>query len=175
MAPFSEQRAETILLDSVVRPDRFWLRADVAGSLYEARRNVLIGRVSPGVQAGWRSTFWGAFVGVEHDRTTDFTLDTETLDVLNLGVGGEFLNFMGHVRTSLMVGWSVLLADTEIDEAGEVGWFVDLRPGGLRWGIGEEFAFELTPVSVDIIAPVTDGIPLIVFTYMTLIGVEWAP
>jgi hypothetical protein len=174
LRPFTPHRADTILLESVVRPEAWWIQAALGGAVYDARRSVVIGRVSPGLQAGRRFNFWGVFVTAELDHVFDFTFDTRRLDVLNLGVGGEFLNFMGHVRSTLAAGASVLLSRTSIDEPGEVGWFVDFRPGALRWGIGDAWAFELSPLSVDVIVPVTEGIPLIVLSFMTTLSVEWS-
>lgn len=172
--PFSDLRGDVILLDSVTRDHSVWLQLHVGGSLYDARRNAFIGRLSPSILGGYRGSRFGAFLIAEADQVYDFTLDTERLDVFNAGAGLEVMNFLGHVRTSLAFGASVLLTDTAIDESGEVGWFVDFRPGSLRWGIGDRFAFEVTPISLDVICPVTSGIPLFVFTYMTLLGVEWS-
>ncbi len=172
--PFDDQRADAILLDEVVRADRWWVQGHVISSIYDARRDVLIGRLSPGVAAGRRFTRWGVFAAVELDQTFDFTLDTRRLDVMTFGLGGEFLNFIGHVRSSLTLGATVLLSETEIDEAGEVGWFIDLRPGALRWGFGDNLTLEFSPLTFDVIAPVIEGIPLLVFSYMTGVGVEWS-
>ena len=174
LRPFEPQRADNILLDSVVRPDTFWIQAHLGGALYEPRRDIFIGRWSPSLQAGYRFDSYGFFGMLEYDQTIDFTLETDSLHVLNVGIGGEFLNFVGHVRSSLSVGATVLMSSTAIDEPGELGWFIDLRPGALRWGIGEDYAFELTPLSLDIIVPVTEGIPLVVYSYMTILGMEWA-
>lgn len=172
---YSDHRTNTIRLDSVVREDRPWLQLGVAGALYDARRDVIVGRWSPGVQGGWRFTHFGLFGTVELDQTFDFTTDTDRLDLLNVGVGVEVLQFVGHVRSSVAAGASILLADTLIDEAGETGWFVDLRPAAIRWGLGDAFAVELTPFAFDVVAPVTEGLPLVVLSYTTVLAVEWAP
>lgn len=171
---FSEQRADTILLDSVVREGAPFIQIHAAGALYDARRDAFIGRWSPSLIGGYRFTFYGLYVIAELDQTFDFTLDTERLDVMNLGFGGEFLNFLGHVRSSLSVGASVLLTDTAIDKAGEIGWFFDLRPAALRWGIGDQLVVEFTPIALDVVTPVIEGIPLIVFSYTTVLGFEWS-
>lgn len=172
--PYSEHRGDLILLDSVVRAERWWLQAGLAAAVYDARRDVVIGRFSPAMSGGYRFGRLGVFGVVEYDQTVDFTIDTDHLHLLNLGVGIELLQFLGHVRSALAVGASVLLDDTLIDEAGETGWFVDLRPGSLRWGFGEDFAVEVAPLAFDVVAPVTQGLPLVVFSYTTVLSVEWS-
>lgn len=174
LRPFNPQRADNILLDEVIRSDTWWVQAQLGGALYDARRDLFVGRWSPSVQVGRRFDSIGFFGMVEFDQTFDFTLETESLRLLNMGVGVESLAFLGHVRSSFAVGTTVLLSNTTLDEAGELGWFIDIRPGSLRWGMGEEWAFELTPISVDIVAPITSGIPLVIYSYMTILSVEWA-
>lgn len=168
------QRSDMIMLDPVTRADAWWLQAHVGGSIYDARRNLFLGRWSPGLQAGRRFSRFGAFAMLELDQTFEFTLQTERLDVLNAGVGFEVLTFLGHVRSSIAVGASVLLSSTAIEGPGKVGWFVDLRPAALRWALSPQLALELTPISLDVIVPVVEGIPLVVFSNMTLVAVEWS-
>jgi hypothetical protein len=165
---------DAILLDSVANESAPWLQLHVGGSVYDTRRNVLVGRWSPGLLAGYRLSRFGFFGTVELDQVFDFTVETQRLDVMNIGAGVEMLNFLGHVRSSIAAGASVLLSDTAIDDAGEVGWFLDVRPAALRWALGDRFALEFTPLTLDVIVPVTEGIPLVVFTYQTLVGVEWS-
>jgi len=170
----TEERINVVLLDSVIHPDSYWLQAGLSGSFYDANDEVLGGRLSAGLQLGKRLKNYGFFGSVEFDRNYDFTLDTEKLNVLNVGMGGEYLSFLGHTRSSITLGFSILLSDTDIDEKGEVGWFIDLRPASLRWGMGKKSVLELTPLSLDIIAPVTTGIPLVVVSYMTVLSYEWS-
>jgi hypothetical protein len=171
----SEQRKSLILLDSVMHENGWWTQLDLAVSVYDPRRDVVIARSSPGLMAGYRFSRYGFFGSIQSDQSFDFTLDIERLDVVNLGVGFEYLNFLGHVRTSVMAGASILASDTLIDDAGATGWFLEVRPGGLRWAINDDFTFELSPIALDIIAPVTSGIPLVVYSYSTVFAVEWSP
>jgi hypothetical protein len=165
---------DAILLDAVSNEDAPWLQLHAGGSVYDTSRNVVVGRWSPGLLGGYRFSRLGYFAMVELDQVFDFTEDTQRLDMLNVGAGVELLNFLGHVRTSIAVGASILLSDTAIDEAGEVGWFVDVRPAALRWALSDRFALEFTPLTLDVAVPVIEGIPLTVFTYQTLVGVEWS-
>ena len=61
-----------------------------------------------------------------------------------------------------------------IDKAGEYGWFVEAKPSALRWAISDAFTFEFSPIALDIIAPVTYGIPLVVYAFTTGVAVEWS-
>lgn len=171
---FTPQRADSILRTSIVHEDRWWLQAHLSGGVFDTRRDILIGRWNAGAHVGRRFSHFGVFAMIEFDQTFEFTVATERLDVFNAGLGFEALTFLGHVRSSIAAGASVLLSDTAIDEAGRVGWFIDFRPATLRWPLSQDFVFELTPLSLDIIVPVTDGIPLVVLSNMTIVGIEWA-
>ena len=169
------QRQDLVLLDSVMHEDSWWVQLDGAVSMYDPRRDVVIARASPGVAGGYRFSSYGVFGAVQLDQSFDFTLDIERLDVLNLGVGFEYLSFLGHVRSSVLFGSSILLTETFIDEAGTNGWFVEMRPSALRWAINDDFTFEFSPIALDVIAPVTVGIPLVIYSYSTVLSVEWSP
>lgn len=168
------QRTDSILLDSVEHEGAWWIQPSLMGTIYDPRRDLVIARWSPGLAVGRRFSRWGLQGQIEFDETLDFTLDTKVLNVLNLGVGGEYLSFLGHVRSSLTLGVSVLLSDTIIDDAGEVGWYIDVRPGALRWAVSKQWTFEFTPISLDIIVPVPTGIPLVIYAYGTVVSIEWA-
>ena len=170
---FSEQEVNLILLDSVVHENAWWSAVDVGVSAYDPRRDVLIARWTPGLAVGRRFSTYGFFGTVQFDQSLDFTLDLAELSVVNVGIGAEYLSFLGHVRSSLMVGSSILITRTPIDEPGEVGWFIELRPGSLRWAISDAFTLEFSPIALDVIAPVTEGIPLVIYAYTSVLAVEW--
>ena len=169
-----EEREQMQRLVPVLRPHAPWAQIELGGSFYDTRREVISPRLNAGVSGGYRFENLGLFTTVELDHNWDFTQETDTLTLLNAGVGGELLYVLGHARTSAVVGVSVLLDDTDLDEAGTVGWFVDMRPVSIRWAIGEKAAFELTPVGIDLTVPVTDGIPLVLVSFMTRVGIEWS-
>jgi hypothetical protein len=172
---FGDARADLVVLKDVTQPNRIILQGGGGFSFFDEHRGVFLGRLTGWLSAGRRFGRWGVLARAEWDSTMDFTTDIDHLGLVNIGAGIEFLNFLGHVRNSLVVGASILATDTVIDDAGEVGWFIDLRPGALRWNLGpKDWVFEFTPIGVDIMVPVTSGIPLIVYTYTTSLGVEWA-
>lgn len=169
-----EKRKQIQRLVPVLRPHAPWAQVELGGSFYDTRREVISPRVNAGVSGGYRFENLGLFTMVELDHNWDFTQETDTLTLLNAGLGGELLYVLGHARTSAVVGLSVLLEDTDLDGAGTVGWFLDVRPVSIRWAIGEKAAFELTPVGLDLTVPVTDGIPLVLVSFMTRVGFEWS-
>lgn len=172
---FSEGRADLILLDDVSRANRWFLQGHLGTGFFDARREEFVARVVGQVVGGRRFGVWGVYGSFEWDSTFDFTLDIDRLDLVNLGVGLEVLNFLGHVRSSFTVGTTILASDTVIDEAGEAGWFFDLRPGALRWALSkEDWVIEFAPIGLDVMVPVTQGIPLVVWSYTTTVGVEWS-
>jgi len=169
-----KQKRDLKDIEPVLRPKRWWGQVKFAGALYDARNDVFAAIVSPAVSVGYRFKNWGFFGLVEYQRVSDFTLNIESLKLLNVGVGVEYLIFLGHVRSSFAAGSSILLTDTNIDEKGTNGWFFDLQPASLRWGIFDNMAIELSPLSFDVVAPVTSGIPLLLVSYMTSISLEWS-
>ena len=106
---------------------------------------------------GWE----GTYVGEEH-----FELAAD------VGIGGEMVYWDRRIRTALIAGTSVLLRENPIDPAGEVGFFVDLRPAGLRFAVGDTFSVILEPVTLTMILPVLSGIPMIVIQYRTVVSFE---
>ena len=163
-----------IWLDDVTRSNSRWYQLSVGGSIYDIRRETIVARWSPGFQVGRRFENAGYFLTLEFDQSFDFTQEVKRLDVFHLGLGVELLFFLGHVRSSLAAGASFLRSDTDIDEKGKTGWFLDLRPTSLRWAWGKKAAIEFTPLSVDATVPVTKGIPLVLVSYFTLLTVEYA-
>jgi hypothetical protein len=93
---------------------------------------------------------------------------------INLGIGAEILSAGGLLRTSLAVGPSLLAIPTDVDSAGSLGFFVDLRPLGLRFEIGGGLLFGIDPLSFTLLMPELSGIPLVELEYRTSVYVEHA-
>lgn len=167
-------RIDAIAKQEVERGRRPYVMLDLGAAAFDARRDQLISRWSSALTAGYRDARWGFFGMVEFDQTYDFTFDVDRVDVLNLGVGVELMSFLGHVRSAVAVGGSILLSDTSIDEAGEHGVFLDFRPAALRWPIGDQFVFEFSPLTFDVAVPVARELPLIITSYNTVLAIEWA-
>ena len=126
------------------------------------------------LKSGWGWGRWRAFVQAESTFWNEkFGDEEEIKGALNVGVGGEVLYGGGFVRTSLSAGPSILLFASDVDEGGEVGMFVDVRPAGLRWALGEGFGIGLDPISLALVMPVLSGIPLVELQYRTTVVGEY--
>lgn len=160
-------------LERISRSNTLWYQFQLGGSIYDARRESIVARWSPGVQVGRRYVRYGYFLNVEMDQTFDLTQEVRKIDVFHIGVGVDLIQFLGHVRSSVSVGIAILKTHTDIDSKGKTGWYVDLRPSALRWSWGPRAVIEFTPLSLDVSVPVTKGIPLVLFSYFTLVSLEW--
>ncbi len=98
--------------------------------------------------------------------------DELSVQTMNLGIGAGLLYFKGHMRASVMAGVSVLLTQSQLDDPGTVGAFIDLRPAGFRWPIGDKVVVELHPLTFALVMPTTSGIPLLYMTYRTTLAME---
>ncbi len=125
------------------------------------------------LKGGWRGCGWGVFLQIEQNAWLVTELSSAVVKgALNIGVGGELVYADGFVRTSAAFGPSILMMDTILDDAGETGFYFDLRPAGLRWDVHEHVAITLDPISFAIVAPVLGGIPLVKVEYRTVLAVE---
>ena len=139
---------------------------------------LISGEAAPGsfayrVAAGYRPSAFDMFATVEHgfwqdDEGSD-RLRIQTLDV-GLGVGGTF--FDGRARAELTAGASILLTRSQLDEPGTAGFFIDARPAGIRWRVGDHMIASLYPLTFAFVAPVTKGIPLVYVSYRTAVVCE---
>jgi len=125
------------------------------------------------VAAGYRPSAFDVFAAVEHgfwkDDEGSERLRIQTLDV-GVGVGGTF--FDGRVRAELSGGASILLTQSQLDEPGTTGFFLDARPAGIRWRMGGNIIVSLYPLTFAFVAPVTRGIPLVYISYRTAVVCE---
>lgn len=90
--------------------------------------------------------------------------------VLNAAVEGAFTSFRDRARHALAVGTSTMLFATPEAPRGHTGLFVEVKPVGLRLGLGAGWRVELEPLNFAIMAPVLDGIPLVNVAYRTNMG-----
>ena len=157
--------------------NRNFVSADAGFSMFgeTGNRENLFRSLSQATRGGLRWGNWGAYVHVE----PAFWIAAEGKDdetwagVLNIGLGGEYLYAKGFVRTSVTVGPSVLLMGTDIDTIGQTGFFLDIRPTGLRWQVADAIVVGLDPIALSITVPALDGIPLVEIAYRTLLSGEY--
>ncbi|MCP4602467.1 MAG: hypothetical protein GY847_18455 [Proteobacteria bacterium] len=137
--------------------------------------SLLAGTFGYGIRGGYRWKSWGVFGQFEHNMWVATEQNTEVVQgAFNIGVGADFVYANGFVRTSLALGPSILAFDTVLDDAGNTGLFIDLRPVGLRWAVHEYLVLGLDPITFALVAPVLGGIPLIYVQYRTGIYLEAA-
>lgn len=125
------------------------------------------------LKGGYRWGRWGLFGQFEHNMWVATELDKEVvLGAFNIGIGFEASYFNGRARTSVAFGPSILAFDTALDERGNVGMFLDIRPIGIKWDIKRHFRLGLDPLSYAMVAPVLDGIALVQIQYRTTFWME---
>ena len=142
-----------------------------------ADRSLIAGTFGYGLRGGRRwANGWGAFLHLEQDLWLTTELDKEvTQGAYNVGPGGELVFAGGRVRTALALGLSILAFDTALDPAGNVGLFLDARPLGVRWAVGEQLTLGLDPIGFALVAPALGGIPLVRVEYRSGLYLEWTP
>ena len=171
--PPDETILDLLTNEDIANADRWWMQAGVGGTIYEARQGTFLPRWSPMVQFGRRFGRTGVFGQLAFDQSFDFTQELETLNVYHIGIGVERLALYGRIRASLTVGAAILGTATDFDVPGTIGWFIDARPISIRFPVFGSHIAELTPLSIAISVPVARGIPLILFSYFTVLSMEF--
>lgn len=93
---------------------------------------------------------------------------------LNLGAGVEALFIDDYIRVGLAGGASILMFDAVFDEAGTTGYFVEIRPAGLRWEVAKNLIIVFDPIFLSVLHPVVRDPPLRKVHRRTSVGLEWA-
>ncbi len=128
-----------------------------------------------GGRAGYRWGDWGAFLQWEHNIWLLTDIGEQPVDsVFNVGIGGDVLYFKDRVRTSFALGTSTTLFDTILDEFGTTGFFFDIRPTGFRLPLDDEITVEIIPLSLIIMVPIIEGIPLVQLAHRSVFSIEVA-
>jgi hypothetical protein len=100
------------------------------------------------------------------DGTDDFVL------AFDLGVGARLDYGGGRLRSSLAAGATLLAIPGDIDTAGTIGAFVDVRPLAFAWRLGPGVRLGVVPLSLTLAVPVLTGIPLVSIQYRTTVFAE---
>jgi hypothetical protein len=124
-------------------------------------------------KGGYRFGRWGFFALVGYNSWVSLESDEATSpSATNIGLGADVLFFEGRARTSLALGPSIYNTDAS-GEAGEVGFFIDLRPVGFRFPIADSWSIGFDPIAFNFNAPVLSKIPLLVFKYVSIVSLEY--
>jgi hypothetical protein len=124
-------------------------------------------------KGGYRLGRWGIFAQVGYNSWISLETEEATSpSATNLGLGADVLFFEGRARTSLALGPSIYNTNAT-GEAGELGFFIDLRPVGFRFPICDNWSIGFDPIAFNFNAPVLSKIPLLVFKYVSIVSVEY--
>lgn len=125
------------------------------------------------VQAAYHIQDWAFVVAAENARWRAPELGSRTWQrAINVGFGIARYHRSGLLRTMFLVGPSILTRANDLDPAGSVGLFLDLRPLGFSWRVNESIALVADLLYMTLVAPVLTGVPLIDFQFRSSIGVE---
>lgn len=155
---------------------RWALATDLAFSPYseggDESPGILRG-LALGAHATHRWGRWGLGLALEGTlwRLTDVAGD-DWFAALHIGPEGEVLSAGGRIRTRLGGGLAVLLEGSPLDDAGEIGFYLDLRPAGFRWALGEAVV-GLDPLTLFTTVPDAGGIPLVDVQYRFCVYAEF--
>lgn len=128
------------------------------------------------LKAGLREKeHWTAFLVAEQDLWLGLASSKLHLGVVNAALGVELRYFDQRVHSFLAVGTSTLLQRTPIDEAGQTGFYLNIRPVGLRFPLEHSgLVFIFDPLHFSMSAPVLTSVPLFVVTYKTSVALEFS-
>lgn len=128
-----------------------------------------------GLRGGYRTSEWGYYLTLEESiwQTQAKGNDTHVEVATNFGAGFEAFHFGGAARTAFTLGLSLLSRGNEINDAGELGFYFDVRPVAVRWALTEELTLTADPVHMVVMLPVLSGIPLVEVQYRTTIAIEF--
>lgn len=157
-------------------PLRFGVEGHVSLLSNQVDRSLLNITFGGGLRLGYRGegARWGGFFVFEQNAwyATDL-FQGVVPGVRNFGLGVERLWSSRLVRTSMVVGISMLAYDTELNSKNTTGLYFDLRPATLRWHLSRSVVFELTPIHFVVVAPVMREPRLVTAQYRTTLGLEF--
>lgn len=151
--------------------ERFWLQAQIGGSLLETLRDVPAARANLGVQIGKRFSQLGVFTNFGYSQGFQ-PIENLQPAFAQMGVGLEFLTHSGQVRSTIAGGATRLTNETNHHPAGEAGWYVDVRPMSARWSYQGDKVIEFTLLSLEVAKPFLNTKPI--FGFFTSLSIEWS-
>jgi hypothetical protein len=153
----------------------WWAQLDANVALLNGipGRNMLPNEFGYGARLGHRWERWGVFGQLTHNLWVPNREGwTVKPGVLNAGLGVEHLLFDNRVRISAAAGTSTLVFETVLDAAGTTGFFVEVRPAGLRWNITDRLRLEWDPITFSLSQPALDEPTLDQTEFKTVFVIE---
>jgi hypothetical protein len=131
--------------------------------------------IAPAVRSGYRWGKWGVGGVVEANffRQKNLADGDDHFAALLVGVDGEVLAANGWIRSRVGGGLAVVLSGTELDEPGKTGFYADIKPGGIRFVVGDAMRLTFDPLSMAILVPDASGIPLVDIQYRSTLSLEF--
>lgn len=131
--------------------------------------------MAAGVHSGYRWGKWGLGGVMEFNffRQRNLVDEHDQFAALLLGVDGEVLAAGGWMRSRLSGGLAVVLKGTELDEPGRTGFFLDIKPGGFRFVVGDATRLTFDPLTMAVLIPDASGIPLVDVQYRSSVSLEF--
>ena len=127
-----------------------------------------------GLNIGYAFDYIAPILQLELNGWNNLVLDEERHEkALNIGLGTHIYFYQKRVRMSISGGASIMLSDNILDESGRVGFYLDLRPGALVWPIADKWSLKLDFITLNFVAPVLDGIPLIIIEYRSILSLQY--
>ena len=126
-----------------------------------------------GVYVGWRAGRWGLLLRAEHTLWRIAEGDrNRTQHALDLAAGLERFHSSGLLRFALYVGSSTLLRSNRLDDPGQPGFFLDLRPIGLFFDLRGRWRLGVDPLHFALVAPTLSGVPLVEVQFRSSVLLE---
>lgn len=131
--------------------------------------------VAPAARAGHRWGKWGVGGSIEANffKQEDLTGSDDQYAALLIGVDGEVLAANGWVRSRVGGGLAVLLKGTELDEPGNTGFYLDIKPGGFRFEVADAMRLTFDVLSMTVLLPDASGIPLVDVQFRSSLSLEF--
>ena len=125
------------------------------------------------LRCGYRWRLFEISGQIEHNLWLDSDMgEDSTLGTLNMGLGLGLVYFDEHLRSTLTLGISTMLFDGRMDDAGTTGFFLDMRPAGIRWRLNDRLWLELHPLALQIEIPSVARVPIANISFRTIIALE---
>lgn len=122
-------------------------------------------------QMGRYGVGFGTELNLFETRTVDD--DPDRMAAVLAGADLSVLSGEGYIRSSTSLGTAILLEGSELDEAGSVGFYWEVRAVTFRFLVDDDLVLAFSPLSGVALVPEPSGIPLVDIQYRMNLAVEF--